>query len=334
MSQSLAVKVRPQSWAEVIGQASIISILSRQIATKTFKNTYLFSGPSGCGKTTVARLFAKNVNNGEGEPIEIDAASNNGIDSIRAIANDAQQVPIDCDFKVYIIDECHQMTKAAWDSALKLTEEPPAHAIFIFCTTNPLKIPETILSRVQRFDFKRVSKNDIADRLEFICNEDLHCNYEKGALERIAALADGHVREAISKMETCLDYSNELTIENVSIALGVTRSESLINLINSLVTKDENGFLMTLEQLNSISTDLSVVYHNLLAMALDYSVYCELGNLNYTNIPSDLKDSLNRSYKDKLFIIVERLMKFIPHLNDKNSEAFLKVICLEMMKES
>ena len=334
MSQSLAVKVRPQSWAEVIGQASIISILSRQIATNNFKHAYLFCGPSGCGKTTVARLFAKNINNGEGEPIEIDAASNNGIDSVRAILNDAQQVPIDCNYKVYIIDECHQMTRAALDSSLKLIEEPPEHAIFIFCTTNPNKIPETILSRVQRFDFKRVSKNDIADRLEFICNEDLHCKYERGALERIASLADGHVREAISKMEMCLDYANELTIDNVSIVLGVTRSEALINLINSLVDKDENGFLVTLEQLKSSSTDLSVVYHNLLDSALDYSVYCEFGNLNYTNIPSDLKDKLNRSYKDKIVIIIERLMKLIPHLNDKNAEPFLKVICLEMMKES
>ena len=333
MGQSLAVKVRPQFWAEVIGQGPIISILSKQIATKSFKNSYLFSGPSGCGKTTVARLFSKNVNNGEGEPIEIDAASNNGIDSIRAIINDSQQVPIDCDYKVYIIDECHQLTKAAWDSALKLIEEPPMHAIFIFCTTNPLKVPETILSRVQRFDFKRVSRIDIADRLEFICNEDLHCEYERGALERIAALSEGLVREAISKMEMVLDYSNKLTISSVYAALGVTRNEHLINLINSLVTKDENQFLVTLDALKSSTTDMCVVYHNLLETAIDYSIYCKLGDIEYTSIPSDCTSLLDRTYESKLYLIVERLMRFVSHINDKNVEAFLKVISLEMLKE-
>ncbi|MDO5305962.1 MAG: AAA family ATPase, partial [bacterium] len=193
---SLANITRPKSWNEVIGQPTVISILQRQVATKRWKNAYLFCGAHGCGKTTVARIFANAINDGSGFPIEIDGASNNGVDSIRAIINDAQQVSLECDFKVYIIDECHMITSAGWNAALKLIEEPPVGTVFIFCTTNPEKLPGTILSRVQRFDFKKVSSRDITNHLEYLLNEYAKCNYEKEALDVIASNADGHVRDA------------------------------------------------------------------------------------------------------------------------------------------
>ena len=123
------------------------------MATKLWHNAYLFCGPAGCGKTTAARIFANEINNGEGSPIEIDAASNNGVDNIRALITDAQQSAIDCEYKIYIIDEVHMLTTAAWNAALKLIEEPPLNTVFIFCTTNPEKIPDTYYLRVQRFDF-------------------------------------------------------------------------------------------------------------------------------------------------------------------------------------
>ena len=173
MSVSLACKYRPKSFEECVGQPVVVSVLSRQIATKTFKSAYLFVGASGCGKTSVARIMASEINNRQSDPIEIDAASNNGIDNVRAIISDARQTSLDSDYKVYILDECHAFSNQAWQALLKLIEEPPYNTIFIFCTTNPDKIPDTIMTRVQRFDFNKISNKDIVDRLEFILNEEI-----------------------------------------------------------------------------------------------------------------------------------------------------------------
>ena len=154
MNTSLAVQFRPKTFDEVVGQETIIKILKKQVETQQFKNCYLFSGASGCGKTSVARIFAKTINNGVGEPIEIDAASNNGVDNIRNIIEEANKRSLDSDYKVYIMDEAHSLTSQSWQSLLKTIEEPPKYTIFIFCTTNPEKIPETILNRLQKFNFQ------------------------------------------------------------------------------------------------------------------------------------------------------------------------------------
>ena len=152
MAESLAVKYRPRTFADLCGQSSVVKILTRQIETGEFKNAVLFNGASGCGKTTIARIIANMINNGVGEPIEIDAASNSSVDNVRQIIHDAQERSIDSKYKIYIIDECHSLSNQAWQAFLKCIEEPPKYTIFIFCTTDPQKIPETIKNRVQRLD--------------------------------------------------------------------------------------------------------------------------------------------------------------------------------------
>ena len=156
-SQSLAVKYRPQSFDDMTEQGAIKSILTNQINTKTFKHGYLFTGPAGTGKTTSARIFADMINDKKGNPIEIDAASNSGVDNIRNIIDDAKRKPLDAEYKVFIIDECHSLSSGAWQALLKTLEEPPKFSIFILCTTDPQKIPNTILSRVQRYNFQKIS---------------------------------------------------------------------------------------------------------------------------------------------------------------------------------
>lgn len=170
--QSLAVKYRPTTFDDVVEQTSVKVILQQQLKTGEVKNAYLFCGPAGCGKTTCARIFANEINNGEGNPIELDAASNNGVDDVRNIIQQAKTKSLNSEYKIFIVDECHAISNAGWQAMLKIIEEPPAKSIFIFCTTDPQKIPKTIMSRVQRYDFKRMSLEGIVNRLKYILDEE------------------------------------------------------------------------------------------------------------------------------------------------------------------
>ena len=172
MSKALAVKYRPTTFDDVVEQGSIKIILQEQIATGTIKNAYLFTGGAGTGKTTCARIFANEINNHQGTPIEMDAASNSSVDDVRRIIEQAQTKALDSEYKIFIIDECHSLSNTAWQAFLKLLEEPPAKSIFIFCTTDPNRIPKTILSRVQRYDFNRISTEGIVNRLKYILEQE------------------------------------------------------------------------------------------------------------------------------------------------------------------
>jgi DNA polymerase-3 subunit gamma/tau len=327
---SLCLQYRPKCWAEVIGQNTVVSILSRQAATKKWKNSYLFCGPHGCGKTTVARLFADNINEGNGFPIEIDAASNNGVDNIRQLIMDAQQSSLDCDYKVYIIDECHQLTKAAWDAALKLIEEPPSGVVFIFCTTNPNKLPGTILSRVQRFDFKRVPYKVISGRLAYILNTSSDVQYSQVALDRIAIRADGHVRDAIQLLDKCLDFigdSNNLDVFNVEEALGLVNYESLINIVNGIIDGDLEFAVTAFNNIKSKECDMIRVFDDLIKYTLDCTLLSEC-HINLTTIPADLqpKIKVNRLLTE---LLLTRLVELRKYADNDNAEALIKTAIIE-----
>lgn len=238
--KSLAVKYRPKSWADVVEQEAIVMILQEQIATNSQKHSYLFVGPAGCGKTTSARIFANELNQGGGNPIEIDAASNSGVDNVRGIVEDAKRKPIAGEYKIYIVDECHSLSNGAWQAFLKLLEEPPATAVFIFCTTDPQKIPATIISRVQRYDFSKMSLDGITTRL----HEILHTELPKGglvepdAVDYIAKLAEGGMRDAITMLDKCLSYSDQLNLPNVLTVLGTASYEAYFGLMNAIFSQD------------------------------------------------------------------------------------------------
>ena len=318
--ESLFNKWRPKSFSEIVGQNAVTSVLARQIATKTFKNCYLFCGAWGDGKTTTARVFASEVNGGIGSAIEIDGASNNGVDSVREVIEEAQQSSIDQDYKVFIWDEVHMLTTAAWNAALKLIEEPPSHCIFIFCTTEPDKLPNTILSRVQRFDFRKVPADTIQDRLEFILNEEeTGKGYDKEALHRIAEIADGHVRDAISNLEKCVTALDYLDVKGVESVLGIPSIELMRSLGNSLIKGDLSTASGIIDTLSTDNSNMVKVYDQFLNYVVDTAI---------STVGKDMKEDI----RERLLSLMERLVELRKHLDGSTATVFLKTIALEMSK--
>lgn len=308
---TLAVKYRPASFEDVCGQSNIISILTNQLKEKSFKNAYLFCGPSGCGKTTLARIFAKKLNNGGGSIIEIDAASNNSVDDVRTIIKDAQFLPIDGLYKIYILDECHLFSIGAWNAMLKLIEEPPARTIFMFCTTDPQKIPSTIISRVQRYNFTKIGDKQIVNRLKVILDSEGIKDYQPDALQLIAKISMGGMRDSISTMEKCLCFNKELTVENVTKALGIISYDIMLNILKAIVDKDTSLVLNLLDTLYSNGVDLKVFLGNFLQFLSDISRYIITKEYHFSSLPQSYKstiDSLNIS-KEQMLELVEGLIK-------------------------
>jgi len=285
--KTLAVKYRPTSWDEVSEQSSTKIILQQQLESGEVKNAYLFCGPAGCGKTTCARIFANDINKGEGNPIELDAASNNGVDDVRNIIQQAKTKSINSEYKIFIIDECHALSNSAWQAMLKIIEEPPAKSIFIFCTTDPQKIPKTILSRVQRYDFQRISQPGIHDRLVSILSKEGygvdHVDY--GAIEYIAKIADGGMRDAITLLDKCLAYSSDLTVENVVKALGTVDYDIMFSLTSALGRAENIKVIEIIETIHSNGKDLKQFVKSYIQFILDISKYYLNCEWRYIQIP-------------------------------------------------
>ncbi len=287
-------KFRPKTFDEVVGQEHIEKTLKNQIINNRIGHAYLFSGGRGSGKTSTAKILARAVNclnpiNGEPcneceickqaidgnlvDITEMDAASNNGVDNIRDIREEVEFIPTNARYRVYIIDEVHMLSTGAFNALLKTLEEPPAHVIFILATTEPQKLPATILSRCQRFDFKRISREDIMKRLKFICNEN-GTQIEDNALRMIANLADGAMRDAISILDRCVSDGDEIITEDKIRELsGVPQFEYLSQMVNALVSHEPENVLKISEKLIEEGKDINVFLWELIKLVRDILIY-------------------------------------------------------------
>ena len=285
MYRALYRKWRPQRFEDVVGQRAIVTALKNQITANRVGHAYLFTGVRGTGKTTCAKIFAKAVNclhpvNGDpcGEceickgidngsildVVEMDAASNNGVDDIRDLRDETAYTPSACKYKVYIIDEVHMLSTAAFNALLKTLEEPPAHVIFILATTEIQKVPATILSRCQRCDFTRIGPEDIARRVEYIAGEEKLELSPDGA-ELIARLADGALRDALSILDTCAGVTAKIDADVVRRMAGVTDRSYLFRISDALEAQDGATALAQLAQLRQQSVDVKRLTEELIA---------------------------------------------------------------------
>ena len=242
---SLANKYRPKDFDSIVGQDAIKTILKQQIVTDNIKNVYLFAGSSGCGKTTAGRIVANEINEYKVRPMEIDCASHNSVEDMRSLIEDCKFKPIQGKYKTYLLDEAHLLTPQAWGALLKLLEEPPEYVVIILCTTDPQKILPTILSRVQRFNFQRLSVTDISKQLCYILDSENIFTYEREAIQYIARLARGGMRTAITTLEKCLDYSHDINLDNViKVTSGGISEDILIQFTQYILNKDCKSALL------------------------------------------------------------------------------------------
>lgn len=282
---------RPSNFSEVVGQDHIVRTLVNLIRMNKISHGYLFCGPRGTGKTSIAKIFASAINcihsefpeqicqrcaenvNTTLDIIEIDAASNNSVNDIRTIREQVEFAPTNSPYKIYIIDEVHMLSKGAFNALLMTLEEPPAHAIFILATTNPDKIPDTILSRVQRYNFKRISKSVLESQLRFVFNKE-NINYDEESIDMIATLANGSLRDALSIADQINAYSNSnIKLEALIEIFGLSTVEAQVHFLNLLANKSVSESIQYFDNLVNNGVDISRFIISLINLLKDYLVY-------------------------------------------------------------
>ena len=343
MYQALYRKYRPKDFDSVVGQTAIVQTLKNSIINHNFSHAYMFFGPRGTGKTTMSKIFARNINCldpkdgiacGKCEHcevsfskdcidiIEIDAASNNGVDEIRELKNKISLVPSQLKYKVYIIDEVHMLSIGAFNALLKTLEEPPEHAIFILATTDPQKVPETIVSRCQCFSFKKISVDTIKEKLESVCKEE-KIKIDDEVLENIAILADGGLRDALGLLDKLVSYTDKkITMDDFISINGIISNKQLDEFIGYIMNGDIAKVLSSINEFDNNGKNLIQIISQILNYGRNIIVNYYLNN---TKIPYD----------------INKLQEFINRVNESmfdikksdNTRIFIEMFILKYMSE-
>jgi len=333
--KALYRRFRPKVFEDVIGQDQAITILKNQINSSNIAHAYLFTGTRGTGKTSTAKIFARVVNCLDPENsnpcnkcevcegilsenimdvIEIDAASNNGVDNVREIRENVKYPPSKGKYKIYIIDEVHMLSTGAFNALLKTLEEPPSYVIFILATTEPHKIPATILSRCQRFDFKPVKIKDIIERLGFICDE-IGVEWEEEALRLIALNSEGALRDALSILEQCISSREDfLSYDSVVNILGIVNYEFIFNLVDKIAQKDTSSVLTFINQIVMDGKDISQLMKDIINHFR--SLLLSKMNVEIDEILSLPEERQNRLQEQSKLFTINQITSFIYSLSD------------------
>ena len=334
MFQALYRKYRPQTFTDIVGQNHIVSVLKNAIDKDQISHAYLFYGSRGTGKTSIAKIFANEVNGNEEyqkenvDIIEIDAASNNGVDEVRDIKEAIKFLPTEGKYKVYIIDEVHMLTTAAFNALLKTLEEPPAHVIFILATTEIHKIPATILSRCQRFEFKNLSQEQLIDRLKYI-SENEGIVIKDAAIEKIATLAKGGLRDAISILDQVSNYSEKITLDHILEVTSSISEDDILEFYRSLLQGDVTKSLLTYNTFVNQAKDTKLLLNDLINVTRDVVVYKNLNNTTYTVYNIDkIAEEVNKIGFDYFYKIIEYLSQTEQYIRFSTEYMSYMQICI------
>ncbi|WDC79516.1 DNA polymerase III subunit gamma/tau [Ligilactobacillus ruminis] len=349
---------RPQTFEDLVGQDMITKTLKNALATKQTTHAYLFAGPRGTGKTSCAKLFAKALNcpnqvNGDpcnecetckaitagrlNDVIEIDAASNNGVEEIRDIRDKVKYAPTQADYKVYIIDEVHMLSTSAFNALLKTLEEPPANVVFILATTDPHKIPATIISRTQRFDFKRITSGAILERMEYILKQK-EFEYDEKALNVIARAAEGGMRDALSILDQVLSFGdNKVTLDNALLVTGSVTRENLIKYLNQVQNHETVAGLQTIHAILDEGKDTKRLLEDLINCCRDLLLYKQapemLEQTGSVMIDDEFKDMAEKSNPETLYRYIDTLNEQQENMRySMHQSVYLEVLTVKLAK--
>lgn len=330
---NLAVKYRPKSFEDVVEQKNVMTMLNSICKSDPLDiRNFLLIGPAGCGKTTAGRIISRILNDGKGEPIELDAASHSGVDTMRDIVQQARSYPVGCNYKVFIIDECHAISNAGWQILLKTLEESPAKSIFILCTTNPEKIPATILSRVQQFPLSKISLNGIYNRLIYVIKkeneEGRNIQYTENSVMFIAKLANGGMRDALTLLDKALSYSSNLSEENLSVALNLANYDDYFALLGAYAKKNNTDIAKIVNTVYNSGVNFVKWMEGFHSFVMNIVKYIYLQDISCTMIPSYYQDKISKYSLVHSAICLKLAHKLVDMIYDLKSTQYLQEVAL------
>lgn len=343
-TSALAIKYRPKTWDEMVEQSVSTSILTALCKSKEFTcRNFLFIGPAGTGKTSTCRLVASMLNDGKGSPIEIDAASNGGVDAIRDLVQQARLYPVGCKYKIIIVDEVHAISQAGWSALLKPLEEGVGNTVWLMCTTNPEKIPATIISRVQTFRLSKISTTGIMNRLNYILESEIaegrQITYTQDAIQLVAKLANGGMRDAITMLDQALSYNLNITSKSVAEALNLPNYDDYFELLSNYAKRDNKAIIESVNQVYNSGVNFNKWFEGFHAFVMNIVKFIFTRDINYTVIPSHYEEKISNystQHATVCLTLADTLLKIIRDIKSSQymQEIALSYLCFIPRKET
>lgn len=333
---NLANKYRPKTWDDVVEQ-SVVADMLKTVCNQPIMNlrNFLLIGPAGTGKTTMARIMANTINHGQGSTIEIDAASYNSADSAREIVQQAQQYPMDAPYKIFIVDEVHVLSSQAWQVLLKCLEEGPAKSIFILCTTNPEKIPATIISRVQTFQLSKISLPGITNRLIHVLDSEIaegqSITYEVDAVGLIAKLSNGGMRDALTLLDKALSYSSDISSKNLLQALNLPNYDDYFAYLSAYAKHDNEALISITDRVYNSGVNFIKWFEGFHSFVMNIIKYIFIQDINATTIPSIYAEKISKYGVNHSIVCLKLSNILLTLIHELKSTQYMQEVALTYM---